>query len=142
MKAIKSFFSLLIAFELFCLILFFFYWMESGFDISIPIYFQFTEDIILDFEFKFDWNVLMAAIGIIVGVYILSGLNIVDSGLTDEGSKTVKSTVVFIILVFLLINSVNYILNQSYYLRGFIIYYDIFALIMHLIHYLAIGGNM
>lgn len=141
LKAIKSLYNYLISFELFCTLLFFIYFVMNGYSVIMAVGVAFTEEISFYIEFEFNWTTLLIIVGAIVTIYVLIGLNVVDTGFTDEGSKSIKDIISFLVIMAVLINCMNYILYKSVILRDYISFIDIFALFIHILNFIDKGDS-
>lgn len=142
MKAIKSLYNYLLTFELFCTMLFFVYFVMGGYSIIMNVGISFSEDVQFYMEFEFNWTTLLIIIGSIVTIYVLIGLNVVDTGFTDEGSKSIKDIISFVVILTILINCMNYVLYKSIILRDYLSFIDIFVLFVHILNFLDKGDEI
>jgi len=141
-QPIRTLYNFLLSFQLISLIIFLFYFIDSGFDISIPIYIRFYLpasvnpyfvglNYVFSYDFHFNFYTILGMLLVVFLVYLISSITVVGSGLTDSGTISIKQIISMIIKFTILSMPVTYLFSLSeitiqwnwiIYLISFIIY--------------------
>lgn len=142
MKAIKEIYNFVLSIQIVCLIIFIFYLFDSGFELIIPIKIKFSDSFSYEESFRFNEQTIILFIGGLATALVVSSINVVQTGLTDEGNITIKQFVAFITKFLLLLTPVLYIIGKSELLNSFSAYISLFLLVIHLFNFIEnIGGE-
>ncbi|MFW9949618.1 MAG: hypothetical protein ACFFKA_05780 [Candidatus Thorarchaeota archaeon] len=136
MNPIRKIYQFLLLFELICFLIMLLELIESNFDLTVPISFYITDQIGFSSSFNLNWTSIYAFFGGVAILYIISSVNIVESGLNDEGSKTVKQLVTFIVIIIVMVNSVTYIIFKSDLLSQYILFIDLLIILIHFLNFM------
>lgn len=151
MHPIKTIYNFIVTIQIFTLIIFLFYLVESNFDLEIPLKIGFTipldspyDDVVIDFEYTIHFTIasLFFLIATMFLVFVLSSINVVGIGLTDSGSISIKQIISFLAKYFLLITPLLYLLSLSSVLYSYTMIISILILIIYVLNlFIDIGDE-
>jgi len=135
---IKSIYQFVVTFQLITLMIFMYYFVDNGLDVTIPIAFTLYDDPYIGFSFNLQFN-YVSIIGFVVGIailYIVAGFQVVGSGPNDEATKSVKELIQFLTKFLVLSFPLYYIFGLSLYLIQWVHSVVFIFFIIHLLAYM------
>jgi len=136
MNPVKTIYQFALTVQILCLIVFLGYLIESGIDLTIPINFTISANYKISFNFRFNYVTIIAFISVTGLIYILSSVNVLGGGLTDEGTITIRKHVSFFAQFSILLTPILYIFALSTVLNEFAVAITLVLLVIHFLNFM------
>lgn len=141
MGAIKSIYNLLVSIQIIELLVFLYFFFESGLSVSIPIVFEITDEINFDFVIDFSIGGLIIFVVGISALFIISGLNVAASGINETSTKSIQTIAKFLAIATLLSFPTYYIFGLSVYLVEYATLFVFMSFLIHMLYFLTDKGD-
>ena len=141
MGAIKSIYDFVLSIQIIALVLFFGYLIDSGGNKIIPLNIEFSEAYSFSFDFQFSYTTIilfMAAMGVLL---VISSIQVVGTGLSDEGVDSIKKFVSFITQFSILNLPILYFTSQDETLVSYSVFITLILLVIHFLNFIENQGG-